>query len=131
MLTPPYHFSIVACPTTYQVQAQIQDDVAAAPSSTSAAAAAPLPSQILYRGSIPTTRNLAFLKRLGLKTVIYCRKKELKADDVLVRWCKKRGAELKWVKAEGMGEEKLGMGKSEVGEVLKVSRALTCSGSTS
>jgi hypothetical protein len=103
MLTPPYHFSIVACPAS----SQIQDDIAT-------------PSQILYRGSIPATRNLPFLKRLGLRTVVYCRKKELKEDDPLVRWSKKRGSELKWVKAEGMSEEKLGMGKSEVGEVLKV-----------
>lgn len=104
MLTPPYHFSIVACPAT----SQVQDDIAT-------------PSQILYRGSIPATRNLPFLKRLGLKTVVYFRKKELKGEDPLVRWSKKRGSELKWIKAESMGEEKLGMGKSEVGEALKVS----------
>ena len=103
MLTPPYHFSIVACPST----SQIQDDLST-------------PLQILYRGSIPSTRNLPFLKRLGLRTVIYCRKKELKEDDPLMRWSKKRGSELKWVKAEGMSEEKLGMGKNEIGDVLKV-----------
>jgi hypothetical protein len=111
MLTPPFHFSIVACPAATQLQptqAQTQDDIAG-------------PSQILYRGSIPATRNLPFLKRLGLKTVVYCRKKELKVDDVLVRWAKKRAIDLRWVKAEGMGEEKLGMGKTEIGDVLKVS----------
>jgi hypothetical protein len=108
MLTPPYHFSIVACPTT----SQIQDDPKA-------------PAQILYRGSIPATRNLPFLKRLGLKTVIYCRKKELKADDVFVRWSRKREIDLRWVKAEGMGEENLGLGKNEISDVLKVSYLLT------
>jgi len=104
MLTPPYHFSIVACPTT----SQVQDDPKA-------------PAQILYRGSIPATRNLPFLKRLGLKTVLYCRKKELKEDDVFVRWSRKREIDLRWVKAEGMGEENLGMGKNEISDVLKVS----------
>ena len=103
MLTPPYHFSIVACPTTPQVP----DDPKT-------------PSQILYRGSIPATRNLPFLKRLGLKTVIYCRKKEIKDDDILVRWSQKSGIDLKWIKAEGMGEEKLGLGKNEISDVLKV-----------
>lgn len=107
MLTPPYHFSIVACPTpTYA-----QDD----PSS---------PAQILYRGSIPATRNLSFLKRLGLKTVIYCRKKEHKEDDVFARWSRKRGIDLRWVKAEGMSEEKLGLGKNEISDILKVSPVL-------
>lgn len=52
--------------------------------------------------------------------MIYCRKKELKKDDPLVRWSKKRGSDLRWVKAEGMSEEKLGMGKNEIGDVLKV-----------
>jgi len=109
MLTPPYHFSIVACPAISQVQAQ--DDPKA-------------PAQILYRGSIPATRNLPFLKRLGLKTVIYCKKKELKEDDVFCRWTRKREIDLRWVKAEGMGEEKLGLGKNEISDVLKVSRVV-------
>jgi hypothetical protein len=103
MLTPPHHFSIVACPAV----SQVQDDLNA-------------PAQILYRGSIPATRNLPFLKRLGLKTVVYCKKKELKSDDVLVRWSRKREIDLKWCKAEEMGEEKLGVGKNEISDVLKV-----------
>jgi hypothetical protein len=104
MLTPPYHFSIVACPAI----SQVQDDPKA-------------PAQILYRGAIPATRNLPFLRRLGLKTVIYCRKKELKEDDVFVRWSRKREIDLRWIKAEGMGEEKLGLGKNEISDVLKAS----------
>lgn len=53
--------------------------------------------------------------------MIYCRKKELKEDDVFSRWSRKRGVDLKWIKAEGMGEEKLGLGKNEISDVLKVS----------
>jgi len=107
MLTPPYHFSIVACPSITTLHNRSQDDTNA-------------PPELLYRGSIPATRNLPFIKRLGLRTIVYLRKKAIKDDDVLYRWAGKRGVELKWVKAEAMGEEKLGMGKTEVGEVLKI-----------
>ena len=97
MLTTPYHFSIAACPIT------------------------PGDNEILYRGSLPAARNLAFLRRLRLRTIVYLLKKPLGDEDGLVRWAKKRGVSLKWVIAESMGEESLGMGKKEVGEVLKVS----------
>ena len=100
MLTAPYHFSIVAAPcilSNHGVQ-----------------------TEILYRGSIPAARNLPFVRRLKLRTIIYLRKKQLKEDDGLVRWAEKRGIELKWVSVEDTVEENLGMGKVEVGEVLKV-----------
>ena len=56
--------------------------------------------------------------------MIYCKKKELKKDDVFSSWSRKREIDLRWVKAEGMGEEKLGLGKNEISDVLKVSRAV-------
>ncbi|WVQ99408.1 hypothetical protein IAU59_006541 [Kwoniella sp. CBS 9459] len=130
MLTPPYHFSIVAAPSHLETlptpasqalpQVTTQGD-SQNPTQTQAQVqkqnAGP---QILYRGSIPAQRNLSFLRRLRLRTLIYLKKKELKDDqDDLVRWAKKRGVRLKWVRAESMGEERLGMGKNEVGEVLK------------
>ena len=97
MLTTPYHFSIVACPIT------------------------PGHNEILYRGSVPAARNLAFMRRLRVRTIVYLLKKPLGEADGLMRWAKKRGVTLKWFMAECMGEESLGMGKKEVGEVLKVS----------
>lgn len=105
MITTPYHFSIVACPYTSSDHARERE--------------------ILYRGSIPAARNLPFVRRLGLRTIVYLRKKELKADDALLRWAKKCGVEMRWFKVEAMGEESLGMGKTEVGEVLKVSSKAT------
>jgi hypothetical protein len=96
MLTPPYHFSIVACPLTSSA-----------------------PGEILYRGAIPAERNVVFLNRLRLRTLVYLRKKELKPHEPLVLWAAKRGVELRWVKADAMTEEKLGMGKNEMGEVIK------------
>ncbi|WVF71479.1 hypothetical protein IAT40_006285 [Kwoniella sp. CBS 6097] len=106
MLTPPYHFSTIASPPHPYPPTQGENR--------------PIGPQILYRGSIPAQRNLSFLRRLNLRTLIYLKKKELKDDaDDLVRWAKRRGVRLKWVKAESMGEEKLGMGKNEVGDVLK------------
>jgi hypothetical protein len=108
MLTPPYHFSIIASSLL--------------PSTHDASSAGPSrPSETLYRGSIPAARNLPFLKRLGLRTIVLLRKKPLKEHDVLLCWAKRHGVDVRWVKAEGMGEENLGMGRTEVGEVLKVS----------
>lgn len=97
MLTPPLHYSIVACPLT--------------PSSNA--------DEVLYRGSIPVRRNIAFLDRLRIRTLLYLRKKELGQDDPMSVWAALRGVDLRWVKAERMSEEKLGMGKSEVGEVMR------------
>ena len=100
MQTTPYHYSIAACSLT--------------PSNDGKN------NEILYRGSIPAARNLPFIRRLGLRTIVYQSKKELEADDGMVIWAKKRGVVLRWVKAEEMAEESLGVGKTEVGEVLKV-----------
>ena len=97
MLTPPFHYSIVACPP----------------------AASGSSDEVLYRGSIPVRRNIAFLDRLRVRTLLYLRKKELDQDDPVSVWAALRGVDLKWVKAEHMSEEKLGMGKSEVGEVMR------------
>jgi hypothetical protein len=106
MLTPPYHFAIAACPLAPPSQ---HDE----------------PHSILYRGSIPLARNLPFLRRLGLRTIICMRKKPLAEDDVLVRWGKRHNVTVKWIKADPMSEEHLGMGRTEVGEVLKVGRTLS------
>jgi hypothetical protein len=120
MLTPPHHFSIVACssypPARVAPPKDLQDeqDNSKIP-----------PPELLYRGSIPAARNLPFLKRLKLKTILYLRKKELKKDDIVQRWAANKGVELKWVKAERMEEENLGMGKNDVSEVLKVGRPVS------
>lgn len=101
MLTPPYHFSIVAAPINPD------DDC----------------TQILYRGSIPVARNASFLRRLGIRTLVYLRKKALKDDDPLVQWAAKHAIDLLWVQAEKMEEEGLGMDREHVTGVLKVSVA--------
>lgn len=100
MLTPPYHFSIVAAPINPD------DDCA----------------QILYRGSLPVARNAPFLRRLGIRTLVYLRKKALKDDDSLALWSAKQGIDLQWVQADKMEEESLGMDREHVTNVLKVSR---------
>lgn len=99
MLTPPYHFGIVSAPL--------------GPNSTS--------NHILYRGSFPAARNASFLRRLGIKTLVCLRKKPLKDDEPLAVWAAKRGIDVQWVKAEKMTEERLGMERQEVSDVLKVS----------
>ncbi|WWD17309.1 hypothetical protein CI109_101749 [Kwoniella shandongensis] len=101
MLTPPYHFSIVTVPSLLNPSTNAEHE-------------------ILYRGSLPAQRNLSFVRRLRLKTIVVLRKKALKEDDPFIVWAKKRGVDVRWIKAEEMGEEKLGMGKNEVGEVLKI-----------
>lgn len=100
VLTPPYHWTIVACPLP-------SDDDAVAP-------------QILYRGSIPAARNAAFVRRLGIKTLICMRKKPLKETDPFLIWAGRQGINVVWVKADKMGEETLGMDRDDVTEVLKV-----------
>lgn len=125
MLTPPYRYSIVACPSHPAIRSPLlpseinlnlnQDDQPAKQR-----------QEILYRGSIPAARNLAFLKRLELHTLLYLRKKELPKDDIVRRWANRHGVILKWVKADKMDEEKLGMGKNEIGEVLKVCLVCGC-----
>lgn len=102
-LTPPYHFSIVACPP-YLPFGDVDK-----------------PSEILYRGSIPAVRNFPFLKRLRLRSLICLQKKPLGEGDALVRWAAKHKVEILWIRAEKMTEESLGMGRTQVGDVLKVS----------
>jgi hypothetical protein len=155
MLTPPRHFAISACPTT------------TAPSipSSSSSSPASLGPAILYRGSIPETRNITFIRRLKVKTILVLSQKEPQDVEVVdvggdasaaqrgsgsssrqkdggpergrqsggndrgrsrkrltpMGWMKKRdGVDVRWIKVDKMGEEKLGTGKTEVGEVLKV-----------
>ncbi|CAD6572417.1 MAG: hypothetical protein TREMPRED_000543 [Tremellales sp. Tagirdzhanova-0007] len=101
MLTTPYHFSIVACSLDIPPDNVPTNDV-------------------LYRGSLPAARNLPFIRRLRLRSIIYLSKKQLAADDGLIRWAENREVQVKWIRVESMGEEGLGMGRSEVGEVLKM-----------
>lgn len=104
VLTPPYHWAIVASPLP------CDDDAVA--------------HQILYRGSIPAARNAAFVRRLGIKTLICMRKKPLKETDPFMNWAGKNGINVVWVKADKMGEETLGMDRDEVTKVLKVGARL-------
>lgn len=108
MLTAPYHFGIVACSAVRKSQPPSDGELD------------DTQSGILYRGSIPAARNLPFLRSLGLKTIVVCKKKPLGETEVLVRWAAKHGVEVKWVKADIMTEESLGMGRAEVSELLKV-----------
>lgn len=121
-LTPPYHFSIVASP--------LSPPPPPPPNLSTSTPASPTPpppcKEILYRGSIPVARNYRFVNRLRLKTLVYLGKKPIKQDDPLCAWAGRRGIDLKWVKAEKMTEEKLGMGKVEVGEVLRIILDPTC-----
>jgi protein tyrosine/serine phosphatase len=99
MITPPYHFAIASCP------------LGPTPASS---------SEILYRGAVPVARNLKHIERLGLKTLLYLRSTPLGDDDPVHSWATGRDVDLRWVKSDAMTEEKLGMGRSEVGEVLKI-----------
>ncbi|WWC89330.1 uncharacterized protein L201_004251 [Kwoniella dendrophila CBS 6074] len=115
MITPPFHFSIIASsPYSFNSSNSNNKDY-----NDEVQSIQPQP-EILYRGSIPAPRNKSFIKRLKLKTIITLRKKPLKEDDPVAVWLNKKGIEIKWIKAEGMSEEKLGMGKNEISEVLKI-----------
>lgn len=66
------------------------------------------------------TRNLPFIRRLNLKTVIILAKKPLKDDDDFSVFARKCDIGVRSIKVDKMGEETLGMGKTEIGQVLKV-----------
>lgn len=102
-LTPPYHFSIIACPPIYSTA---KDDAT---------------EEVLYRGAIPAVRNFPFLKRLHLRTIICLQKKPVGDGETLARWARKHKVELIWVKVDKMTEESLGMTRIQVGDILKVS----------
>ena len=152
MFTPPRHFAIPACPPH--------------PSSSSSSSSSTLRPTILYRGAIPDTRNIPFLRRLKLKTILVLSPKVPKETEVvhddrpvpapsggtgkkagngdgamegggdnmvqkqrtrltpIGRLKRREGVDVRWVKVDKMGEEKLGMSKGDVGEVLKVSADL-------
>jgi hypothetical protein len=105
LVTPPYHFSIVASPSIAATQQPSTPETS---------------RQILYRGAIPASRNLPFLRHLRLRTVLYFSKKELVEEDAFNIWARRRNVRLIWLKASSMSEEKLGVGRTEVGEALKV-----------
>ncbi|ORX36687.1 tyrosine phosphatase family-domain-containing protein [Kockovaella imperatae] len=109
-LTPPYYFSIVASCLTFPP-----------PPIQSSSNQAPDPfTEVLYRGSIPLERNLSFVQQKRIKTLVYLSADEVTSALPLGSWAKNNGVETKWIKADVMGEEKLGIGKTEVGEVLKL-----------
>jgi hypothetical protein len=101
-LTPTYHFSIVACPPV--VGGHDQSNA----------------GEILYRGSVPTTRNFPFLRRLRLRTIVCLQKKAVGGDEPLSRWAQKHNVDIVWIKVDKMTEESLGMSRSQVSDVLKV-----------
>lgn len=118
MLTPPYHFAIPACPPlpapTYTRSITEDEDDNDYPLTNRTE------DQVLYRGSIPSVRNLAFVKRLHLRTILCLCPAPVDKSSALGRFAARYGIELRWIKADKMGEEKMGMGKGEVGEALKV-----------
>lgn len=97
MLTPPFHFSIVACPLNTGS-----------------------PNEILYRGATPAQRNFSHLARLRLKTIVYIRHNALDHHAPLSTWAEGRNVKLHWVKGDEMTEEKLGIGRTEIGEIIKI-----------
>lgn len=105
MLTPPYHFGIVAAP--------IGGGAAATPDVEDQA-------HILYRGAFPAARNAPFLNRLGIKTLVCLRKKAFSEEDPIVAWAVRKGIDVQWIKAERMSEESLGMERDQVNDVLQV-----------
>lgn len=96
-LIPPYFFSIVlSCPSV----------------------SAPLPHNV-YRGSPPLPRNLRFLRRLRLKTIVSLTSAPL--QDSVLSWAETEGIECIWHEVGPAGEESLGSGiKESVKPVLQV-----------
>ena len=117
MLTPPYHFSVVAAP--------LQVPVASTSALKLDSPVHDLADEILYRGAIPAVRNFSFLRQKKLKTVVCIRDAPLDGHDERTIFFRTVGADVRWIKASPMTEEKLGLGRTEVSEVLKVGARLS------
>jgi hypothetical protein len=93
LLLPPYHLSLVL--------------------------SSPKSSESIYRGSYPHARNLRFLRRLQLRTIVSLTPAPLPA--ATLAWAEKEGIECVWFEVGAAGEESLGSGlKDGVKEALQV-----------
>ena len=78
-------------------------------------------AESVYRGSYPHARNLRFLRRLGLRTVLSLTPGPL--PEATLAWAEKQGIQCIWLEVGAAGEESLGTGlKEAVKEGLQVSR---------
>lgn len=84
------------------------------------AAALPPHAHTLYRAALPAPANLPFLPRLPLATILLLRPAPLPPDHHLCTWARQHAVRIEWVTADEMNEQKLGMGRAEVVQALKV-----------
>ncbi|KAL7415720.1 tyrosine phosphatase family-domain-containing protein [Mrakia frigida] len=69
------------------------------------------PNESIYRGSLPHPRNLRFLRRLHLRTILSLTPQPLPAETL--RWAEKEGIRCVWVEVGTAGEESLGSALKE------------------
>lgn len=90
------------------------------PKHLSIAAALPPHSHTLYRAAIPAPAHLPFLTRLPLRAILLLHPHPLAPAHPLATWARTRSVRILWVRADAMGEERLGMAAAQVAHALKV-----------
>ncbi|UZJ52569.1 hypothetical protein CBS101457_001889 [Exobasidium rhododendri] len=79
----------------------------------------PVLTQSIYRGAFPHRRNIPFLSRLRLKTVLSLTPKPLEVlDKAVADWAKSSGVSLVHVKCEKPKDDGGGLSKEAAGEAL-------------
>jgi hypothetical protein len=84
----------------------------------------PVSTQSIYKGAFPRRRNLPFLSRLRLKTILSLSPKSLEAvDEDVCQWAKSQGISLIHVKCEKPKDDGGGLSREAASQALLVSRS--------
>lgn len=123
VLVPPLRFSAVALSPVTAASSS-----AAATPAAAAAAPGELPAslaQALYRGSHPKPRNVRFLARLRLRSILSLTPKALgTAEPHVAEWAAQHGVRTEWLQCEKPKDEAGGLSKEAAAKALLVSAGL-------
>lgn len=137
-LVPPLRFSVVSlssCTSSSSSSSQEAAAASAVPPNTPqshqlppSAGPAPSLSQALYRGSHPKPRNLPFLRRLRLRSILSLTPKPLassgpskEAAAAIVSWAESSSCRLEWVECEKGKEKEVTLDKESADRAIAVS----------
>jgi hypothetical protein len=87
----------------------------------------PVSAQSVYRGAFPHPRNIPFLSRLRLKTIVSLTPKPLDVlDEITAEWARKNEVSLIHIKCDKPKDDGGGLSKEAASKALLVSRKKIC-----